>query len=147
MPGIEVLPSASARSKLGLTKAVKQNNTKWDSSQQYRHLVKHLQDLERDNYHDIRIEVPKKEARKKSTAGVKKILTSKRTFSKHLDEAGLAMAPYQEANASASTKTPRKFCSICGYWGHHACMKCGARYCSHVCLETHKETRCLKMYA
>ena len=38
----------------------------------------------------------------------------------------------------------RHFCSVCGCLGALACPRCGSRYCSSACCETHKESMCLK---
>lgn len=42
------------------------------------------------------------------------------------------------AAATPSALPPRHFCSVCGYWGRHACARCGMRYCCLKCQETHK---------
>jgi hypothetical protein len=49
--------------------------------------------------------------------------------------------------AAKRSKLPSKrpFCSVCGYLGDYTCTRCGARFCSVRCNESHKETRCLKM--
>jgi len=39
----------------------------------------------------------------------------------------------------------RPFCSVCGYLGDYSCTRCGARFCSLRCNESHQETRCLKV--
>lgn len=36
------------------------------------------------------------------------------------------------------------FCSVCGYIGHYSCTRCGSKFCSIKCNESHKETRCFK---
>lgn len=38
----------------------------------------------------------------------------------------------------------RHFCSVCGFQAPYTCVTCGHRYCSVSCLESHRETRCLK---
>jgi hypothetical protein len=45
---------------------------------------------------------------------------------------------YVTAAATPSPLPPRHFCSVCGYWGRHACARCGMRYCCLKCQETHK---------
>lgn len=45
---------------------------------------------------------------------------------------------YVTAAATPSALPPRPFCSVCGYWGRHACARCGMRYCCLKCQETHK---------
>jgi hypothetical protein len=36
------------------------------------------------------------------------------------------------------------FCSVCGYIGNYTCTRCGSKFCSIKCNESHKETRCFK---
>ena len=36
------------------------------------------------------------------------------------------------------------FCSVCGFIGHYSCTRCGSKFCSIKCNESHKETRCFK---
>lgn len=36
------------------------------------------------------------------------------------------------------------FCSVCGYLGSYTCTRCGSKFCSIKCNESHKETRCFK---
>jgi zinc finger HIT domain-containing protein 1 len=38
----------------------------------------------------------------------------------------------------------RHFCSVCGQNGRYSCTRCGMRTCCVKCLDSHKETRCLK---
>lgn len=45
---------------------------------------------------------------------------------------------YATAAATPSPLPLRHFCSVCGYWGRHACARCGMRYCCLKCQETHK---------
>jgi zinc finger HIT domain-containing protein 1 len=51
---------------------------------------------------------------------------------------------YAAIEAPQSAIPGRKFCSVCGYWGKYSCTRCGMRYCSIRCNNSHKETRCLK---
>eukprot|EP00906_Rhabdomonas_costata_P007004 RCo010124 len=39
---------------------------------------------------------------------------------------------------------PRKFCSICGFFGPYTCTKCGSRFCCLRCKAIHDEQRCMK---
>jgi len=119
-----------------------------DPSTRQRHINRHLAELERDNYHDVKIDVPKGDNTQrgpphKMTAAVKRLLASKKTFAVLLDEAGPSSG-YHTGGAAASKYPSRKFCSICGYWGSYACDKCGELYCEISCREVHLETRCLK---
>uniref|UniRef100_A0AAY5KJ49 HIT-type domain-containing protein n=1 Tax=Esox lucius TaxID=8010 RepID=A0AAY5KJ49_ESOLU len=52
---------------------------------------------------------------------------------------------YLSAAAPPSSLPPRLFCSVCGFPSPYNCCSCGGRYCSTRCLQTHRETRCLKM--
>jgi len=157
MPTVEVLRSTAGHRKVlvgaaGPSTASRpgRSSSAWDTSAVQKQLQRHLQELEKDNLHDVRILVPKHQQKfdnRKKSANLKRILLSKKTFVNYCDEAGIAMTAYHEAAASPSTLPLRKFCSICGYFGYHRCMKCGAHYCSLTCQEAHKETRCLKVYA
>ncbi|GAO49722.1 hypothetical protein SAICODRAFT_32169 [Saitoella complicata NRRL Y-17804] len=112
-----------------------------------RAVIKHLAELERDNYHDVKIDVPKTESfrkGKKLTSAVRKHLLSRKTFAQLLDEAD---SPSYQAASSAPSRYPRReFCSVCGYFGTYKCMRCGARYCDSGCKATHLETRCVGFY-
>lgn len=55
-----------------------------------------------------------------------------------------AAEQYVAAAAAPSAYPPRKLCSVCGFAGGYACVRCGSCYCSRKCLEGHKETRCVK---
>ncbi|CBQ72758.1 conserved hypothetical protein [Sporisorium reilianum SRZ2] len=49
---------------------------------------------------------------------------------------------WRSARSTPSSKPGRKYCSICGYHGDLACIRCGHRYCSRKCRDVHDETRC-----
>jgi zinc finger HIT domain-containing protein 1 len=51
---------------------------------------------------------------------------------------------YASIEAPPSAIPGRKFCSVCGFSGKYSCTRCGMRYCSIRCNNSHKETRCLK---
>jgi len=58
---------------------------------------------------------------------------------------GRAEASYFSAQAPPSTRPPRSFCAVCGFNDRlYTCVVCGMKYCSLPCLETHRDTRCLK---
>ncbi|KAG5519534.1 hypothetical protein PMAC_001689 [Pneumocystis sp. 'macacae'] len=118
-----------------------------DSNTQMRHINRHLAELERDNYNDVKIELAKNEEfrSKKNNASVRRILLSRKTFAMHLDEAGTNTG-YHLAAVGPSNKPPIRLCIICGYWGNYACNKCSERYCSKSCEVIHLETRCMKTY-
>ena len=123
-----------------------------DSSAQQTRIARHLTELEQDNYHAIQIDIPKSESRipqvcelmvatrkpHKVTSNVRKLLTTRKTFTNLLDEAGFAADVYREAAVKGGRYPLRTFCSVCGYWGRYGCMKCGDRYCGEVCAETHR---------
>jgi zinc finger HIT domain-containing protein 1 len=54
---------------------------------------------------------------------------------------------YFSINVQPSAFPPRKFCSVCGFDCTYTCVQCGTKYCSTKCLQTHKDTRCLKWTA
>jgi zinc finger HIT domain-containing protein 1 len=129
-----------------------------DAATRSRAQSKRLADLERENYHDnVKIEIPKLDllvgpnmskggVRVGATVNSRRILGSKKTLTNHLDDDPSSTRLLQESYAPASRYPPRYLCSICGYWGKVTCIRCGARYCSLGCEETHRETRCLKVY-
>lgn len=43
-----------------------------------------------------------------------------------------------------STVTKRHFCCVCGLKAPYTCITCGMRFCCVSCLQTHRDTRCLK---
>ncbi|XP_015785127.1 zinc finger HIT domain-containing protein 1 [Tetranychus urticae] len=43
--------------------------------------------------------------------------------------------------------TKRHFCCVCGFNANYTCVACGMRYCCVTCLQTHRDTRCLKWTA
>ena len=45
------------------------------------------------------------------------------------------------------TVTKRHFCCVCGFDANYTCVTCGMRYCCITCLQTHRDTRCLKWTA
>ena len=51
---------------------------------------------------------------------------------------------YLSVAAKPSKKPARFFCSVCGYNSKYQCTRCGLRYCTMQCGNTHKETRCIK---
>jgi len=54
---------------------------------------------------------------------------------------------YFTISAKPSTYPPRRFCEVCGNFSKYICITCGSFYCQVKCLNTHKETRCLKWTA
>ena len=128
--------------------------TALDSSAQQSRINRHLTELEQDNYHAIQIDIPKSESplpssqklmiaprkQHKLTPNVRKLLTTRKTLTNLLDEAGFAADVYRDAAVKPGVYPPRTFCSVCGYWGKYGCMKCGDRYCGEACAETHRGT-------
>ncbi|KAN0066456.1 hypothetical protein ACQY0O_000550 [Thecaphora frezii] len=86
-------------------------------------------------------------SRKKASAEVKRILSTRKRFATLLEEAaetpGFHNAPNYLSAAAGPPRYPRPaLCSICGYWGTVTCLRCGDKYCGLVCKGTHDETRC-----
>uniref|UniRef100_A0A914CF70 HIT-type domain-containing protein n=1 Tax=Acrobeloides nanus TaxID=290746 RepID=A0A914CF70_9BILA len=54
---------------------------------------------------------------------------------------------YENAAAPPSNLPQRKFCAVCGFHSKYTCIRCGSRYCSIPCRDTHNDTRCLKWTA
>lgn len=112
-----------------------------DPASRLRQTSKHLAELQRDNYNDVKIELPKELTKKgKQSPGVKKILTSRKTLQNYLDESNNSLR--EQANITESGYPRRHFCTICGYWGSYRCARCGLMNCTRLCAEAHKETRC-----
>lgn len=113
-----------------------------DPAARLRQTARHIEELQKDNYNDVKIEISGVHAaeRKKQTLGVRKILASKKSLQNHMDECGTD--DYLNAALPNWSYPARKFCSVCGYWGKYKCAKCGLANCSQVCEATHKETRC-----
>lgn len=117
-----------------------------DTAARHRHVLKHLEELQKDNYNDVKIDLPRNQGisngvRKKQSLSVRKILGSKKGLQNHLDEAlagGLLPVPL----VGPSPYPARRFCSVCGDWGRYQCIKCGLSSCSKACDVTHAETRC-----
>ncbi|KAK9325038.1 hypothetical protein V1517DRAFT_315837 [Lipomyces orientalis] len=121
-----------------------------DSAAVQRTINRRLADLERENYNEgVKIEVPKTEVARSSgkTPAVRRILASKKNLSNLFDEDETGAGEFYSAAVEPSRYPTRHLCSVCGYWGSITCIRCGARYCSLACEDTHRETRCLKVYA
>ena len=126
-----------------------------DSTAQQTRVARHLAELEQDNYHAIQIDIPKPERtlqievllileprkQHKITPNVRKLLTTRKTFTNLLDEAGFAADVYRDAAVKQGRYPSRTFCSVCGYWGKYGCTRCGERYCSETCGDTHRGTQ------
>ncbi|TKY86228.1 hypothetical protein EX895_005053 [Sporisorium graminicola] len=91
--------------------------------------------------------------RRRNQAEVKRLLVSgRRNLHSIVEElvdqgrlplrGGKTGANWRSARSTPSSKPGRKYCSICGYHGDLACIRCGHRYCSRKCRDVHDETRC-----
>lgn len=149
------VPSTSASTLPGRRRGT---NFAADTATRLRAQSRRIAELERENYHDnVKIDIPKLDllvdlmknkggVRMGATVNSRRILGSKKTLINHLDDDPSSTKLLQESFAPSSRYPPRYLCSICGYWGKVTCVRCGARYCSIGCEETHRETRCLKVY-
>lgn len=83
-----------------------------------------------------------------STPATRKILASLKTLLNLRDD-DPASARDLTAVLVAGPRYPVsvQLCGMCGFSGKYVCARCGCRYCGLACDETHKETRCVKMYA
>ena len=107
--------------------------------------ARHLIELERDNFNDVKIEVPKSSStRKKSSANVRRVLQSKKNLGIVLEEAHHDADVYRNATSTPFLYPKRVYCTVCGYWGKYNCNKCGSKYCSIACRDAHEETRCVR---
>lgn len=82
-----------------------------------------------------------------STASTRKILASRKTLLNLLDDDPASARVAAVVLAVPPRYPVRHLCGICGSGGRYLCGRCGLRYCSLGCDETHKETRCIKMYS
>ncbi|KAI9708513.1 MAG: hypothetical protein M1820_003975 [Bogoriella megaspora] len=92
-----------------------QNTTNELTARQQTAINRHLAELDRDNSKDVHISVPtrkdeKRGNRGKMTPGVKRILTSQKTFANHLadEEAAMAMQPPRQPAAAAAGRAGRQ---------------------------------------
>ncbi|KAL2312892.1 SWR1 complex subunit vps71 [Schizosaccharomyces pombe] len=75
-----------------------------------RQLKRNLADLEKDNFSDIRFEIPKDLLQRRVLPiSVRRILSSRKTFVNYLDET--PNSRYNTCVAKPSYKPPRKFCN------------------------------------
>lgn len=128
-----------------------------DSSSRQRAINKRLLDLDRENYNDTGLSSSSLSSsaagrdldpgRRGSTPATRRILASRKTLTNLLDD-DPAAARDTVLVLTAPPKYPVRIqlCSVCGFEGKYVCPRCGYRYCSLGCDETHKETRCIKMY-
>ncbi|KAF5097382.1 hypothetical protein D0Z00_002419 [Geotrichum galactomycetum] len=129
-----------------------------DSASRQRAINKRLLELDRENYNEpasgslssitgggaARDLDP---GRRGSTPATRRILASRKTLTNLLDD-DPAAARDTVLVLAAPPKYPLRLrlCSVCGFESKYVCARCGYRYCSLACDETHKETRCIKMY-
>lgn len=134
-----------------------------------------LEQLERDNFHDdphANLVMHKKAPKFEDTSKTNKSVSSGSATKRHalprsrlLSFAALLEedSKLPEPNYSSITAPPpdhfgvddnkvinipkRHFCSVCGFASAYTCVNCGMRYCSVNCLNTHRDTRCLKWTA
>lgn len=82
--------------------------------------------------------------RRRNQAELKRILVSGRRnlhsiVEELVDQGKLPLRPgkgganWRSARSGPSDKPGRKYCSICGYHGDLACVRCGHRYCGRKC--------------
>eukprot|EP01119_Soliformovum_irregulare_P006146 TRINITY_DN17935_c0_g1_i1.p1 TRINITY_DN17935_c0_g1~~TRINITY_DN17935_c0_g1_i1.p1 ORF type:complete len:173 (-),score=18.01 TRINITY_DN17935_c0_g1_i1:36-554(-) len=87
--------------------------------------------------------------KKRTTTRIKRKLAS---FQAVLDteffEAYPSHVPtYHTIAAGPSILPVRHFCAVCGDVAPYTCTRCGMRFCTVRCNETHADTRCLKFIA
>ncbi|KAL8736674.1 MAG: hypothetical protein Q9166_000040 [cf. Caloplaca sp. 2 TL-2023] len=134
MPGVEVLPNSTsisapgwayvpdngydpsktaiqpsgARKRAARTSGIAGGDT---TARQQNATLKHLLELDKDNYRDVQILVParlkdKTGSKPRTTTNVRRILTSQKTFANHLADEEAALAPQDQQVASAMPRTP-----------------------------------------
>ncbi|KAK9380446.1 SWR1 complex subunit vps71 [Kockiozyma suomiensis] len=166
MPLVEIVSSGTLtkikKSGAGRKRAVAANHPanakRADSAVVKRAIARRIADLERENYNDlVKIDIPRVSGYQNSngvgpsvsgrTAGVRKLLQSKKALQNLFDEDESGASEFMSVISGPSIYPSRNICSVCGYWGPITCSRCNARYCSLACEDTHRETRCLKVYA
>lgn len=129
-----------------------------DSASRQRAINKRLLELDRENYNNPASGSLSSSSasgagrdldpgRRGSTPATRRILASRKTLMNLLDD-DPAAARDTVLVLAAPPKYPLRLwlCSVCGFKSKYVCARCGYRYCSLACDETHKETRCIKMY-
>jgi zinc finger HIT domain-containing protein 1 len=79
-----------------------------------------------------------------SLASASKLKAKPKTLEQLLAEDSAPPPNYRSAAARPSCRPPRRFCASCGFPAPYTCVRCGTRFCSLACDETHQATRCLK---
>ncbi|GAA6016006.1 hypothetical protein JCM10207_006835 [Rhodosporidiobolus poonsookiae] len=138
-----------------------------DSAYVARRVERHLTDLERTNYTEpttgpsaygdgdddskgpsaLADEKDAAGRKKKKSMAVRSLLMYRKNLSTLLNEADLSSLPkgqptYLTVAAPPSKRPPLQLCSVCGYKGRYACLRCGVKYCDVGCKTTHDESRC-----
>ncbi|KAI4185322.1 MAG: hypothetical protein LQ348_004382 [Seirophora lacunosa] len=134
MPGIEVLPNSTsisapgwayvpdngydpskaaiqpsgARKRAARTSAITGGDT---TTRQHNATLRHLAELDKDNYRDVQISVParlkeKTGSKSKITPNVRRILASQKTFANHLADEEAALASQDQQITPAQPRTP-----------------------------------------
>ncbi|KAI8062580.1 zinc finger HIT domain-containing protein 1 [Gongronella butleri] len=142
----------------------KSTRVRVDPEAHQRHLKRQLDSLERDNHQSLNdveglisialaaqeqkddAPAPRKARSKLNRSSVYSAKTNLNVLLEdaHLEGLPLDVPTYHSCQADASQYPPRHFCSVCGYTSAYKCLRCGMKYCSVRCLETHRDTRCLK---
>lgn len=82
-----------------------------------------------------------------STPSTRKILASRKTLLNLRDDDPASAKDIVDVLSVPPRYPITHLCSMCGFESKYLCPRCGLRYCSMACDNTHKETRCIKMYA
>lgn len=113
-----------------------------------------FEELNRENYNEnVRVEIPKNvtglivKRNTTTSAAVKRLLLSKKTWSNFLDELNKNEVKLISTGNSPLEVKPNalqleKLCTICGGVSYSSCIKCRVRVCSVKCQHVHDETRC-----
>ncbi|KAI8049048.1 hypothetical protein BDF22DRAFT_700889 [Syncephalis plumigaleata] len=117
-----------------------------------RFVQRQLDSLERDNYTeraDTVIVSENARLSRRSKGKMTALMKGRWTLAALITDSRIDRLPvdvptYLTAAVGPSAQPPRKFCSVCGFVAGYLCTRCGMRYCKLSCLETHKETRCMK---
>ncbi|GAA5877269.1 hypothetical protein JCM8547_002622 [Rhodosporidiobolus lusitaniae] len=138
-----------------------------DSEYVARRVKRHLNDLERTNYTEpttgpsaygegdddnkgpsaLADDKDAQGRKKKKSMAVRGLLMYRKNLATLISESNLSDAPptrptYLTAVAPPSRLPPLQLCSVCGYKGKYACLRCGVKYCDVGCKTTHDESRC-----
>ncbi|KAL8715941.1 MAG: hypothetical protein Q9220_000608 [cf. Caloplaca sp. 1 TL-2023] len=112
-PSKAAIQPSGSRKRAARTSGIASGDT---TTRQQNATLRHLNELDKDNYRDVQIPVParfkeKSGSKTKTTPNVRRILTSQKTFANHLADEEAALASQEQHVASASAPLPLRHAS------------------------------------